>query len=141
MFSGLCPPFFDGHACVKSLIRVQNYSKSNRHGAVTRLHEHIFRHGTSFTRAETTSMQEVASARRKFRALVPYYVWARLVYMSKPGSAVPKSCEHCAESLRCRAHFSARVNGAFAFGQPGGAYPTNWSVICTKWNRKPVTLF
>ena len=44
---------FDGYACVKSLIfRAQNCSKSNRHSAVTRLHEQIFWHGTAFTRAE-----------------------------------------------------------------------------------------
>ena len=41
MFSGLCPPFFDGYACVKSRIRVQTCSKLNRHVIVTRLHEQI----------------------------------------------------------------------------------------------------
>ena len=48
----------------------------------------------------------------KFRAPVPYYFWARRVYMSKIRSAVPKSCGHRAKILGCRAHFSAHVNGA-----------------------------
>ena len=55
---------------------------------------------------------EVVSARVKFRAPVPYYFWARCVYMLKTRSAVPKSCGHRAEILGCRAHFAARVNWA-----------------------------
>ena len=75
MFSGLCLPSFDGYACVKSRIRVQNCSKSKRHGTVTRLRGQMFRGGTSFTRAETTSRR---SARVKIRAPVPYFFLATM---------------------------------------------------------------
>ena len=53
MFSGLCPSFCDGYACVKSRIG----SKLNRHGTVACLHEQIVRYHASFTRAEPTAYE------------------------------------------------------------------------------------
>ena len=57
-------------------------------------------------------LEEVVSARVKFRASVPYYFWFTCWKLGVP---CQNGCGHHAEIWGCRAHFSARVNGAYIF--------------------------